>query len=64
MLVDAAAMVIDPNEQIQANDIAAQEDADFEKQIPEELQQSIDRNTAARKSQIQTDPMDDFLTQV
>jgi hypothetical protein len=43
MLVDAAAMAIDPNEQIQANDIAAQDDADFAKEIPEEVQQSIDR---------------------
>ena len=43
MLAEAAALNIDPNEQIQANDIAAQEDAEFAKEIPEEVQQNIDR---------------------
>lgn len=31
MIVDNVEMAIDPNEQINANDIAAQEDAEFEK---------------------------------
>jgi hypothetical protein len=63
VLVDAAALVIDPNEQIQANDFAAQDDVDFAKEIPEEIKQSMDRETAQKRaSQAQTDPMDDFLT--
>jgi hypothetical protein len=38
MLAETAALVIDPNEQINANEVAAQEDADFAKEIPEEVQ--------------------------
>ena len=37
-MVEAAAMAIDPDEQIQANEVAAQDDAEFAKEIPEEVQ--------------------------
>jgi hypothetical protein len=52
MVVDNAEMAIDPNEHINANDIAAQEDAEFDKQLPEEVQRQIDEQAASRRASL------------
>lgn len=56
---------IDDKEAQNANDIAAQEDADFAKEIPAELQANLDVQAAKKKiSLYKSDPFEEFLAQV
>jgi len=56
---------IDDNEAQNANDVAAQEDADFAKEIPAELQANLDVQAAKKKiSLYKSDPFEEFLAQV
>jgi len=59
---EQAAAVLDQKELENSNDIAAQEDADFAKEAPNEERARLDNEAASKKiAEFKADPFEEFL---